>query len=185
MVEGAGPKPGSQTTSPSIVAYDAKGVTDMRQWAAIFALFLLITVPAVAVAQYDYPAGGGGAPTGGQPPVMNDSGGLTMPGVPDMAMPDMTVPDMTMPSMASDGAVVTIVDFAFQPGLISVPAGTTATWTNIGAAPHTVTSRMGAFDSGTIGSGESFSASFSAPGTYMYHCSIHPNMTGTIQVSGS
>jgi plastocyanin len=116
---------------------------------------------------------------------MNDSGGMTMPEVPGMTMPVVTMPDMTMPDMASGGAAVTIVDFAFQPGLISVPAGTTVTWTNSGAAPHTVTSGMGVFDSGTISSGASFSTSFSAPGTYMYHCSIHPNMTGTVQVSAS
>lgn len=168
----------------------------MKQWAVIFALILLITVPAIAVAQYDYPTGGGDATMGGQPPARDDSGGMTMPAMPDMSMPDMsmpsmsmpdmdmTMPDMTMGDMSSDDAGVTIVDFAFQPGMISVPAGTTVTWTNSGAAPHTVTSDGGAFDSGTIGSGGGFSASFSTPGMYMYHCSIHPNMTGMVRVSG-
>jgi len=152
----------------------------------MFALFLLITIPAVAAAQYDYPTGGG-ATMGGLPPAMDDSGGMTMPDMtmPDMNMPGMNMPDMTMPDMSTSGAGVSIVDFAFQPSLISVPVGTTVTWTNSGAAPHTVTSNSGAFDSGAIGSGGKFSASFSAPGTYMYHCSIHPNMTGAVQVSGS
>lgn len=152
----------------------------MRHWAAILALFLLITVPAIAVAQNEYPTGGGGSTMNPQPPAMDDSGGMAMPNMPDVAMPDMTMPDM-----ASGGAEVTIVDFAFQPRVISVPVGTSVSWHNSGAAPHTVTSGTGAFDSGTIGSGGDFSTSFSAPGMFMYHCTIHPNMTGTVQVSGS
>jgi plastocyanin len=163
----------------------------MRQWAAIFALFLLITVPAVALAQYDYPTGdGGGSTMGEQPPAMDDSGDMTMPNVPDVAMPDIAMPDMSMPDIAMPDATsgdeaVTIIDFAFQPRVLSVPVGSTVSWQNSGAAPHTVTSDTGAFDSGTIDSGGNFSTTFSEPGMAMYHCSIHPDMTGTVQVSGS
>ena len=49
---------------------------------------------------------------------------------------------------AQGGTAVSIVDFAFQPASIEVPAGSTVTWTNTGAAPHTVTADDGAFDSG-------------------------------------
>jgi plastocyanin len=81
------------------------------------------------------------------------------------------------------GAGVTIVDFAFQPGFSVVPAGSTVSWFNAGAAPHTVTASAGAFDSGTIGSGGGFSTTFWTPGTYSYFCAIHPSMVGTVQVN--
>jgi len=84
---------------------------------------------------------------------------------------------------AQGSAAVTIVDFAFQPASLEVPAGTTVTWTNSGAAPHTVTADDGAFDSGTLQPGGTFSFTFDTPGTFAYHCEIHPNMMATIIVT--
>ena len=78
---------------------------------------------------------------------------------------------------------VEIVDFAFSSDVIEVSAGTTVTWTNMDAAPHTATAEDGSFDSGSLGEGESFSFTFEEPGEYPYICSFHPNMTGTIIVT--
>jgi plastocyanin len=83
---------------------------------------------------------------------------------------------------AQDGAAVTIVDFAFQPASLEVPAGSTVTWTNSGAATHTVTADNGAFDSGRLAPGASFSQTFDTAGTFTYHCEIHAQMVGTIVV---
>ena len=58
----------------------------------------------------------------------------------------------------------------------------TVTWVNHDVAIHTVTSGTGAFDSKNIASGSSWSYTFSTPGTYGYHCTIHPWMTGTVIV---
>jgi plastocyanin len=80
---------------------------------------------------------------------------------------------------------VTIEDFSFQPSTLAVPKGTTVTWHNQGSVDHTVTSdTMGLFDS-RISPGKEFSFTFSTPGTYNYHCSIHTSMHGTIVVTGS
>jgi plastocyanin len=84
---------------------------------------------------------------------------------------------------AQGGTAISIVDFAFQPASIEVPAGSTITWTNSGAASHTVTADNGAFNSGQLGPGASFSQTFTTPGTYAYHCDIHPRMTGTVLVT--
>jgi plastocyanin len=84
---------------------------------------------------------------------------------------------------AQDGADVTIVDFAFQPASLEVSVGTTVTWTNSGASPHTVTADNGAFDSGRLPPGASFSQTFEAAGTVTYHCEIHSQMAGTIVVT--
>jgi len=84
---------------------------------------------------------------------------------------------------APASAAVNISDFAFAPNALEVTAGTTVTWTNNDGAAHTVTADDGSFDSGSIGTGGSFSVTFDAPGTYAYHCNIHGNMTATVVVT--
>jgi len=67
---------------------------------------------------------------------------------------------------------------------IIVKAGTTVTWVNKDDTAHTTTSNNGLWNSGVMAVGTSFSYTFSTPGTYPYHCNIHP-MTGTIVVVSS
>src|SRR5215203_1254681 len=85
---------------------------------------------------------------------------------------------------AQDDMTVSIQDFSFNPGQITVAPGTTVTWTNEGPSPHTTTADDGSWDSGTLQQGEDFSFTFDKPGTYTYHCSIHPDMTASVKVSG-
>jgi plastocyanin len=79
---------------------------------------------------------------------------------------------------------IEIVEFAFGPDAVTIPAGTSVTWTNeeIGV-PHTSTADDGAWDSGTLAEGEAFSHTFTDAGTFAYHCSIHPSMTGSVTVT--
>lgn len=80
---------------------------------------------------------------------------------------------------------VTIHNFAFSPAAITVKVGTVVTWTNQDSIAHTVTETDGLSGpaSGNVNPGSSFSFTFRAPGTYHYHCSIHPEMTGTVTVA--
>jgi plastocyanin len=78
---------------------------------------------------------------------------------------------------------VSVVDFAFEPGTVTVPVGVTVTWTNTGSRPHTVTADDGSFDSGRLDPGEQFSQTFDQPGTFTYHCGFHPEMQGSIVVT--
>lgn len=82
-------------------------------------------------------------------------------------------------------AEVKVVDFAFEPQTLTVPAGTTVTWTNTSSRVHTVTADDGSFDSARLDAGETFSQVFDTPGTYTYHCGYHPDMTGTIVVTAA
>jgi plastocyanin len=84
---------------------------------------------------------------------------------------------------AGGGDAVTIANFAFGPASLSVAAGTTVTWTNEDTAAHTATADDGSFDSSSIAPGATFSHAFDTAGTFAYHCSIHPNMTATIEVN--
>jgi plastocyanin len=85
---------------------------------------------------------------------------------------------------AQDDMTVSIQDFSFDPDQITVAPGTKVTWVNEGQAPHTSTADDGSWDSGTLKPGDDFSFSFDQPGTYTYHCSIHPQMTASVKVSG-
>lgn len=85
---------------------------------------------------------------------------------------------------AAEEVTVNIVDFLFTPQVLEISVGTTVTWTNSDSAQHTATANDGAFDSGTLAQGDSFSFTFTETGTFDYICAIHPNMTGQIVVTG-
>lgn len=79
---------------------------------------------------------------------------------------------------------VKIDNFSFGPVTVTVPVGTTVTWTNRDDIPHTIVSTDDpkAFKSKVLDTDEKFSFAFSKPGTYQYFCSIHPKMTGKVIV---
>ena len=89
---------------------------------------------------------------------------------------------------AQDKMTVSIQDFFFNPGQLTVAPGTTVTWVNEGEAPHTVTSTDGKeLDSATLQPGDTYSFTFKdddAGGTYAHQCTIHPQMTASVTVSG-
>ncbi len=64
-------------------------------------------------------------------------------------------------------------DSYFEPHDITVMAGSTITWTNVGQIPHTVTADDGSFVSGNLKADQSFSFTFTRPGTYHYYCEYH------------
>jgi plastocyanin len=89
---------------------------------------------------------------------------------------------------AQDEMTVSIQDFFFDPDQLTVAPGTTVTWVNEGEAPHTVTSTGGKeLDSATLQPGDTYSFTFKdddAGETYAYQCTIHPQMTASVTVSG-
>jgi len=92
----------------------------------------------------------------------------------------LTADEPNLPSSA-----VTIDNFSFSPASITVPVGTTLTWTNRDDIPHTVVSDDKKFKSKALDTDEKFSFTFTEPGTYPYFCSIHPKMVGKVVVEGA
>jgi amicyanin len=81
---------------------------------------------------------------------------------------------------------VDIVDYAYSPKTITVKAGTTVTWTNQDSVKHDITSDTESADapkSELLAKGESYSFTFTKPGTYTVHCTPHPYMHGIIVVT--
>jgi nitrite reductase (NO-forming) len=77
----------------------------------------------------------------------------------------------------------------FTPESISIPKGTTVTWTNDDVTLHTVTSgtpeegNVGTeFDSSYMAAGKTFEHAFDTSGTFDYFCTLHPFMTGNVKV---
>ncbi len=82
------------------------------------------------------------------------------------------------------GSNVSISGFAFNSAALTVAKGATVKWTNNDATAHTVTSDTGTeLNSGSIAPGATFSHTFSAAGSFSYHCNIHPSMTAAITVT--
>ena len=73
---------------------------------------------------------------------------------------------------------------AYQPDRVTVQAGQSITWTwEDQGNQHSVSADDGSFESCLQGAGSTFTTTFAKAGTYAYHCSIHPQMKGTVTVS--
>lgn len=88
----------------------------------------------------------------------------------------------------SGHVTVTMSQRAYHANIIVITVGTTVTWTNRDPMDHTVTQGKGAaatphgFNSGVMTSGQSWSYTFTTPGTYQYTCLFHPDMNGQVVV---
>ena len=97
----------------------------------------------------------------------------------------VTAPEATAGPLPVSAAI-TIVDEAFHPPSFEVATGATVRWDHLdGDEEHTVTAEDGAFNSGVMVGGDAFEQTFDTAGVYPYFCAIHPEMVGTITVSGT
>ena len=79
------------------------------------------------------------------------------------------------------GRDILIRGMAFNPPESHIRPGEDVTWVFSDREPHTVTADNKSFDSGTRKDGE-FRLRFDQPGTYSYHCALHPDMKGRVIV---
>lgn len=87
---------------------------------------------------------------------------------------------------AAPGSAVSIDNFTFTPPSLTVKAGTTVTWTNKDDIPHGIAAANNEFKrSKALDTDDSFSFTFTTPGSYKYFCYLHPHMTGTIVVEAA
>jgi len=83
------------------------------------------------------------------------------------------------------------IDECFIPYSTEISKGSNVTWINDDSVVHTITSGSardgpdGAFDSGQIKPGETFSHVFKVTGTFGYFCTVYPWMSGVITVNDS
>lgn len=71
---------------------------------------------------------------------------------------------------------------AFSPAQVDLLPGETVRWENVSPRVHTVTSDAGLFGTGELLPGAVFAQRFDASGAFAYHCTLHPGMTGEVDV---
>lgn len=99
----------------------------------------------------------------------------------------LTAAPQTIAHSGGPGAPVNVrmKENSFDPSFLTIKKGTTVVWTNEDSVAHTVTyTGQGEkiFDSGPLAKGRSFYNVFDTPGRYIYACTQHSSMTGTIVV---
>jgi plastocyanin len=108
-------------------------------------------------------------------------GGYSSPAAPTAPPPSgggSVTADVTVSILGMNGSQ------SFSPNPVAVKVGQTVAWHNSDSISHTATANAGAFDTGAIAPGSTSGAfTMSTAGTFAYHCSIHPDMVGTITVT--
>ena len=108
-------------------------------------------------------------------------------GAPGAGGSDTTAAAGSEAAAAGEVVDIEIVEFQFAGGEpVTVPVGTEVVWTNNDSMAHTVqfAADTGIPESPDLAQGDTYSFTFTEPGTYSYICGIHPRMTGTIVVEG-
>jgi len=85
---------------------------------------------------------------------------------------------------------ILIQNYGFNPQTVTIPVGTTVTWTNLDTIQHQIsnsaTTTVGPgqiFASKPLAKGDTYSYTFTSTGTFQYTCIIHTFMRGTIIVT--
>jgi len=95
---------------------------------------------------------------------------------------------MMLPAFAqkAPAGAISIDNFTFNPKQLTVKTGTTVTWSNHDDIPHGIASSSNAFTrSKPLTTDDSFSFTFTTPGTYQFFCYLHPTMVGTVVVEAA
>jgi len=85
-------------------------------------------------------------------------------------------------TITASGALVVAADFSFTPQVVTIKQGQYVSWKNTGV-PHTSTSDNALWNTNLTPGQTSGPVYFGTVGSFTYHCSIHPSMTGTVTVN--
>jgi plastocyanin len=84
----------------------------------------------------------------------------------------------------SGSVEIRMVDIKFDPKDATAAVGQEICWVNEDTIDHNAVAESGAdFESELFGEGETFTATVEQPGTVEYVCTIHPGMTGTLEIT--
>ena len=83
---------------------------------------------------------------------------------------------------AANKGTVVMAQIAYKPTQLSVRKGAEVVFDNRDIAPHTVTEKGGAIDSGLLNPGKSFRLVVDR--SFEYVCTLHSSMKGQISLSG-
>jgi plastocyanin len=83
----------------------------------------------------------------------------------------------------AEDQTIEIKEYKYVPEKVTVAAGTKVTWVNHDEIPHTIDDTNKLFRSAALDTDETYSFTFTKPGTYPYFCRLHSQMVGTVVVT--
>jgi plastocyanin len=93
---------------------------------------------------------------------------------------------LVLAAPASSATVtVSIKRTGFVPKSTNINQDDSVTWTNNDTINHQIVANNGGFASPILGPGKSWTRKFGNGGTFRYHDSLHPSLTGTVVVKGA
>jgi plastocyanin len=102
-----------------------------------------------------------------------------------LLLPFIAVLALALPAQSFAATVSVRIDAtAFKPKSVTINQGDTVKWTNFDKVNHQIVANKGAFASGIVKPGGTYSFTFSASGGYAYHDALHPAITGAVYVKG-
>lgn len=102
--------------------------------------------------------------------------------LPALALSSRPPVQQRQPPTPPVAATVGIGASSFEPAEVAIRAGETVRWENASDRDHQIVAEEQAFKSGTIKPGKTWSYTFPSPGTYRYHCALHPRAKGSVKV---
>lgn len=106
----------------------------------------------------------------------------SLPLPPPPPSPGSSQPLPPPPPPAPTAVNIAIQGFAYSSSTVTIPVGSTVVFTNKDSAAHTATADGGTFGTSLLSKDQSGSVTFQNVGTFLYHCTPHPWMKGTIVV---
>ena len=102
-----------------------------------------------------------------------------------LLLPFIAVLGLALPAQSLAATVsVRIEATAFKPKNVTINQGDTVTWTNADKVNHQLVANKGAFASGILRPGQTYSFTFNTGGGFAYHDALHPAITGAVYVKG-
>lgn len=102
-----------------------------------------------------------------------------------LLLPLIAVLGLALPAQSLAATIsVKINATAFAPKNVTINQGDTVKWTNADKANHQIVANKGAFASGILRPGQTYSFTFNTSGGFAYHDALHPSVSGAVYVKG-
>jgi len=103
-----------------------------------------------------------------------------------LLLPFIAVLVLALPAQSPAATTVTvqIQASAFKAKSVTINQGDTVRWINVDKVNHQIVANKGAFASGILRPGATYSFTFNTAGGYAYHDGLHPTIKGAVYVKG-
>jgi plastocyanin len=102
-----------------------------------------------------------------------------------LLVPFIAVLALALPAQSLAATIsIKIGASSFTPKSVTINQGDTVKWTNTDNANHQIVANKGAFASGIMRPGATYTFTFNTSGGFAYHDALHPSTSGAVYVKG-